>query len=99
MSKIQTPSQITELPLAMVKNFITLATGGLGVAVALAWNEAIKGAVQKYIDPYFGANGTVISLLIYAAIITSLAVLVTMQLTNLEKRLTDLNERLKKTKN
>lgn len=69
------------------------------MAVALAWNEAIKGAVQKYIDPYFGANGTVISLLIYAAIITSLAVLVTMQLTNLEKRLTDLNERLKKTKN
>jgi|GEM_PF-1549744 len=96
MPNISTPEKINDLPIVMLKNFITLATGGLGVAVALAWNEAIKGFVQKYIDPYFGANGTVVSLLIYALIITSIAVIVTMQLTQIEKKLIRLDERILK---
>lgn len=98
MANISTPEKINDLPIVMLKNFITLATGGLGVAVALAWNEAIKGFVQKYIDPYFGANGTVVSLLIYALIITSIAVIVTMQLTQIEKRLIKLDEKILKKK-
>lgn len=98
MANISTPEKINDLPIVMLKNFITLATGGLGVAVALAWNEAIKGFVQKYIDPYFGANGTVVSLLIYALIITSIAVIVTMQLTQIEKKLIKLDEKILKKK-
>lgn len=98
MANISAPEKINDLPIVMLKNFITLATGGLGVAVALAWNEAIKGFVQKYIDPYFGANGTVVSLLIYAIIITSIAVIVTMQLTQIEKKLIKLDEKLLKKK-
>lgn len=91
---IQPPKQIHELPLALIKNFITLSTGGLGVAVALAWNEAIKGAVQRFVDPYFGAQGTTVSLFIYAGIITTLAVIVTMQLTKIEEQLTNINNKI-----
>lgn len=98
MPNISAPEKINDLPIVMLRNFITLATGGLGVAVALAWNEAIKGFVQKYIDPYFGANGTVVSLLIYALIITSIAVIVTMQLTQIEKKLIQLDEKILKKK-
>jgi hypothetical protein len=98
MANISAPEKLNELPIVMLKNFITLATGGLGVAVALAWNETIKGFVQKYIDPYFGANGTVVSLFIYALIITSIAVIVTMQLTQIEKKLIQLDERVLKRK-
>ena len=95
MSKIDTPHTITDLPIAIIKNMITLATSGFGVVVALAWNEAIKNTVDTYIDPYLGENSGVISLFIYALIVTVLAILVTMQLSNLEKKFTDLDELIK----
>lgn len=87
MAKIETPDNAKELPLAMVKNMIGLATSGFGVVVALAWNEVISNTVQEYIDPYLGKGSGVISLLIYAVLMTFLAVLITMQLSHLEKRL------------
>jgi uncharacterized membrane protein (DUF106 family) len=96
MANIETPDNIQDLPLAIVKNMITLATSGFGVVVALAWNEAIKGAVKEFISPYLGEGGGVISLAIYALIMTILAVLVTMQLSQIEKRLTDISETMKK---
>lgn len=95
MAKIDTPNSVADLPLAIVKNMITLATSGFGVVVALAWNEAIKNAVDTYINPYLGESSGVISLVIYALIMTILAVIVTMQLSQIEKRLTDLNELVK----
>ena len=87
MTKINTPNSVLELPLIVIKNMIALVTSGFGVVVALAWNEAIKATVQEYIDPIFGASSGVISLFIYATIMTVLAVLVTMQLSGIEKRL------------
>lgn len=66
---------------------ITLATGGFGVVVALAWTEVIKAIITNYIDPLLGKNGSLVSLLIYASIMTFLAVVVTMQLTRVQKRL------------
>ncbi|NCN87357.1 MAG: hypothetical protein GW941_00510 [Candidatus Pacebacteria bacterium] len=92
MSNIETPENLQDLPLAIVRNMITLATSGFGVVVALAWNEAIKKFVNQFISPYFGESGGVISLIIYALIMTVLAVVVTMQLSQFEKRLVDLNE-------
>lgn len=77
-----------KFPLKVVQNMITLATGGFGVVVALAWNEAIKQAVATFVDPYLGKNSGVFSLFIYATIMTVLAVLITMQLSNVEKKLT-----------
>ncbi len=96
MPDIKTPEKITELPLAVVKNMIVLATSGFGVVVALAWNELIKAVVEQYIDPILGKNSGVVSLLIYAVAMTMLAVFVTMQLGSLEKRLENLRGKKEK---
>jgi hypothetical protein len=96
MSKIKSPESISDLPLALIKNMIVLATSGLGVVVALAWNEAVKGIVSEFIDPYLGKSGGVFSLMIYASIMTILAVLVTMQLSLIEKKLEKINDRVKR---
>lgn len=87
MPDIKSPKSIRELPVAIVTQMIALATSGFGVVVALAWNEVIKNTVDQYIRPYFGQGSGVISLLIYAVVVTVLAVLVTMQLTRLQATL------------
>ena len=94
MPKIETPKNPKDLPLALIKNMVSLATSGFGLVVALAWNEVIQKTVEEYIDPWIGAGGGIISMLIYAVIITLLAVLVTMQLSQAQKRLEALNEKL-----
>lgn len=86
MSKIQPPNQLKELPGSVIKNMIMLATSGFGVVVALAWNEAIKASVETYIAPYLGVGSGVVSLFIYAALMTFLSVIVTMQLAGIERR-------------
>ncbi|HJY98428.1 MAG TPA: DUF5654 family protein [Patescibacteria group bacterium] len=65
---------------------LTLSTSGFGLVAALAWNELIKEVVQNYIKPLAGESSGIISLFIYAVIITLLAVLVTYNLTKLVKR-------------
>lgn len=92
MSKIDTPSSLQEMPIAVVQNMITLATSGFGVVVALAWNEAIKAIVEHYIDPYLGKDSGLVSLFIYASIMTILAVSVTMQLSMVQRRLEQIHE-------
>lgn len=86
MSKIETPEKIQDLPLSLIKNIITLATSGFGLVVALAWNEVIQTLVKLYVDPWLGKNGSLVSLIVYALLITFLAVFFTMQLTQLQKR-------------
>ena len=96
MAKIQTPEKITELPLTLIKQMIILSTSGFGVVVALAWNEVIKNFVESYVKPYLGEGTGVFSLFIYAVVVTILAVLVTMQLSKIEKRLERENKEEKK---
>jgi uncharacterized membrane protein (DUF106 family) len=87
MAKIDPPQSIKDMPLAIVKNMVVLATSGFGLVVALAWNEAIKTTVETYINPLLSEQSGVISLFIYAIVMTLLAVLVTMQLAKLQKTL------------
>ena len=75
---------------------VTLTTSGFGLVVALAWNQVVQKFVESYVDPYLGKNGGLISLFIYAVIITLLAVIVTMQLTNLQKKIETFHERITK---
>lgn len=89
MANIESPEKITDVPKALVKNMIFLATSGFGVVVALAWNEFIKAGIDQYISPYFEGGG-ILSLLIYAVVVTGVAVLVIMQLSSLEKKLNQL---------
>lgn len=65
------------------KQMLTLATSGLGLVAALAWNELIKEVVSDYIKPIVGGNSGIISLLIYAVLVTLLAVFITYSLTKI----------------
>jgi large-conductance mechanosensitive channel len=90
MTDIQTPQHLQEFPLVLIKNMIALATSGFGLVLALAWNQLIQKIVADYIDPYFGKNGGVISLFLYAVVITLLAVLVITQLAAVQRKLEEL---------
>ncbi len=68
------------------KQMLSLATSGFGLVAALAWNELIKEVVEGYIKPVVGGNSGIISLLIYAVLVTVLAVVITYNLTRLVKR-------------
>lgn len=92
MPQIEPPEKIHELPLAVVKNMIMLAMSGFGVVVALAWNTFIQKIVEDYINPYLGKNSGLLSLFLYAAVMTVLAVFVTMQLTHLQRTLESLKK-------
>ena len=70
----------------VLKQMLTLATSGFGLVAALAWNELIKEVVGEYIKPVVGGNSGMISLLIYAVLITFLAVLITYNLTKFIKK-------------
>jgi hypothetical protein len=72
---------------AVTTQIITLISTSFGLVAALAWNEAIKEYVNVFIKPYFAKGSGVVSLFVYATIITIVAVLVTIQLAHLLERL------------
>lgn len=65
------------------KKILNLMTSGFGLVAALAWNELIKEIVKEYVKPFFGESSGLISLAIYAVLITLLAVFVTYNLSKL----------------
>lgn len=72
---------------AIVKQMIALSTSGFGLVAALAWNNVIQEFVNEYVKKYFQVGSGVISLLIYAILITILAVTVTYQLSKIAEKL------------
>ncbi len=93
MPDIKPPDSLSEFPAALIKNMVVLATSGFGVVVALAWNEFIKTTIDEFISPYF-AGSSLLSLLIYALVVTFLAVVVIMQLSSIEKKFEQLQEKV-----
>ncbi len=75
------------LHVAVVKQMATLATGGFGLVAALAWNNVIQEFVATSIKPYLPRGSGLISLLVYALLVTVLAVVVTVYLSRLIERL------------
>lgn len=71
----------------VVRQMLTLATSGFALVAALAWNSLIQEFVNQYVRKWLPGNGGIISLLIYAVVITIFAVLVTLQLSRFLKRL------------
>lgn len=69
----------------LIKQLITLSTSGFGLAAALAWNDTIQQAVKDFIEPHIPGSG-ILSRLIYALLVTLLAVLVTFELTRLAQK-------------
>jgi len=93
--KILTPKSPKELPKTVIKQMTILATSGFGFVAALAWNNVIKETVDMYIKPLIGEKSGLFSLIIYAILVTVLAVLVTLQLSRLEQKVEGLEKRLK----
>lgn len=69
----------------LIQQLVTLSTSAFGLAAALAWNETIQAAVKEFIEPKIPGSG-ILSRLLYALLVTLLAVLVTFQLTRLAQR-------------
>lgn len=65
-----------------IKAMVQLATAGFGLVAALAWNEAIKNLINRFISPGSG----LISLFIYAFMVTILAVFITYYLGRLVQK-------------
>lgn len=70
----------------VLEQMLMLSTGAFGLVAALAWNELIQELVTQYVKPLLGGASGIISLLIYAVLITLLAVLVTYNLTRFVKK-------------
>jgi len=65
---------------------LKLVTSGFGLVAALAWNELIKEVVNIYVKPYFGEGSGLVSLLVYAILVTALAVMVTYNLSKFAEK-------------
>jgi hypothetical protein len=64
------------------KTVSTMAITGFSLVAALAWNELIKSIIDRYIS----RGSSVISHLIYAILVTTIVVVVTMWLGSIAKR-------------
>lgn len=73
----------------LVKQMLTLATSGFGLVAALAWNNLIQEFVNSYIKKFLPDGSGIISLLIYALVITALAVFVTFQLSKFAEKINE----------
>ena len=85
-----------KLHLSILKQMVTLTTSGFGLVAASAWNNVIQEFVNSYIRPYLKQGSSLISLLIYAILITILAVTVTYNLTKIAEKLEEFDERMGK---
>jgi hypothetical protein len=86
-------SSQNKLHVEIVRQMLTLATAGFGLTAGLAWNSLIQTFVDDYIKKWLPANGKITSQVIYALIITILAVFVTYQLSKVLRRLEAKNEK------
>ena len=65
-----------------LQTMISLASAAFGVVAALAWNSAITALVKQI----FGAGGEIVTLFLYAILITVIAVIVMVNLAQLAER-------------
>lgn len=84
----QTPAEKKKrVTTEIVTQMLTLATSGFGLVAALAWNSFIQEVVNNYVKKFLPSGSGLISLLVYAIIVTVLAVFVTMQLSKFKEHL------------
>ena len=76
-----------KLHIEIVKQITLLSTSVFGLVAALAWNSVIQEFVNTYVKKWLPAGSGILSLLIYALIITILAVIITLQLSKITEKL------------
>lgn len=75
------------LHLEVIKQMLSLSTAGFGLVAALAWNQVVTEFVDTKIKPFLPQGSGLISLIVYALIVTILAVVITLQLSAIQARL------------
>lgn len=83
MAKKGKTKEAKKLHQEIFKQMLTLATSGFGLVAALAWNNVIQEFVKVYVTAWLPKGSGVLSLFIYAVIVTTLAVVVTYQLSKI----------------
>jgi len=71
-----------ELRAEAVGTFTMLITSAFGLVAAFAWNDVVKRSIERYFAPGEGLKSS----LIYAIIVTLLAVIISFQLGKLSAR-------------
>lgn len=72
-----------QLKKEFLERFAALITGAFTFVAGLAWNEAIQQLIQQYISP----GKTLISQIIYAIIITLIAIIAIMQINSIARKM------------
>lgn len=85
----QTVKQKKRFHIALIKQMLTLSSSGFGLVAALAWNNVIQEFVTTKVKPYLPSGSGLLSLFLYALIITVFAVTITYQLTKIIEKLED----------
>ena len=67
------------------KTITTMLTSAFGLVAALAWNDLIKKMIDQYISPGSG----VISQFLYAILVTTLVVIITIELGKIAQKFDD----------
>ena len=83
----QKTQQRKRLHLLILKQMLALTASGFGLVAALAWNSVIQEFITTKIKPYLPQGSGLISLVIYAVVVTVIAVVITYQLTKLIDKL------------
>ena len=65
-----------ELEAEVIEKLAALITAAFGLVAALAWNDAIKAIFAAV----FGATQTIVAMLVYAVVVTIIAVYATIKI-------------------
>ena len=77
----QIKNEVGEAKREFREKVITLILGGFGLVTALAWNEAIK----TLFETFFPKKSELVGKFVYAAIVTIVVVLLSLQLKKVSK--------------
>ena len=69
----------------IVSESVNMMATAFGLVAALAWNEAIKGLINEFVPQGQG----VLSLFVYAILVTVVVVIVVQRLNKIEERFRD----------
>jgi hypothetical protein len=84
---METKKQSKAMARAMIRQIIALSTAAFGLVAALAWNTLIQATIDTYIKPYMPKGSVIFSQLIYAIVVTALALFVTYLLMKINEKL------------
>lgn len=81
--------EIKKVQTEFLKTLTGLITSAFGLVAALAWNKAITEVINKYLNPGEG----IISWILYALLVTFIAVIVTVYLGRLAEKYKEAEEK------